>query len=45
MADYQPATAEEENRRNPKNRFMFLFCHASEVDQSWGKNGLLDVGL
>ena len=45
MADYQPATAEEENRRNPKNRFMFLFCHASEVDNLGVKIGLLDVGL
>ena len=45
MADYQPATAEEENRRNPKNRFMFLFCHASEVDQSWGKNWSFGCGV
>ena len=33
--DYQ-ITLEEENRRNPKNRFLGLFCHASEVDTTWG---------
>jgi len=26
----------EANRRNPKNRFLLLFCHASEVDDHWG---------
>ena len=33
--DYQ-ITLEEENRRNPKNRFLGLFCHPSEVDTTWG---------
>lgn len=26
----------QENLNNPKNRFLFLFCHANEVDDSWG---------
>ena len=33
--DYQ-ITLEEENKRNPKNRFLGLFCHASEIDITWG---------
>ena len=28
--------AQQANLRNPKNRFLFLFCHAKEVDNSWG---------
>ena len=39
MSEYQPATAEEEeNYRNPKNKFLGLFCHANQVDNSWGYN-------
>ena len=37
MSDYQ-AAQQEENMRNPKNRFLGLFCHASEVGDSWGFN-------
>ena len=49
MSDYQ-ATAQEENMRNPKNRFFGLFCHANEVDNSWGMNwpfwcGVLIFGI
>ncbi len=43
MDDYQ--RAEEENRRNPKNRFLGLFCHASEVDNSWGCNLSFGTGV
>ena len=28
--------AEHENLRNPKNRFFGIFCHAKEVDETWG---------
>ena len=39
MSDYQAASsAEEQNRRNPRNRFLGLFCHASEVNDYWGYN-------
>ena len=27
---------EQENLTNPKNRFLGLFCHAREIDNSWG---------
>ena len=33
--EYQQAKTQE-NLKNPKNRFLFLFCHANEVDDSWG---------
>ena len=36
MSEYQ--AAEEQNKRNPRNRFLGLFCHASEVNESWGLN-------
>ena len=32
--DYQ--RREQENLTNPKNRFLGLFCHAKEIDNSWG---------
>ena len=37
MDDYQKQEMEE-NQRNPKNRFLGLFCHANQVDSSWGYN-------
>ena len=37
MDDYQKHEMEE-NQRNPKNRFLGLFCHANQVDSSWGYN-------
>ena len=36
MDDYQITFAEEQNLRNPKNRFLGCFCHANEVDDTWG---------
>ena len=36
MDDYQITYAEEQNLRNPKNRFLGCFCHANEVDNTWG---------
>ena len=35
----------EENRRNPKNRFLGLFCHASDVDDHWGFNWSFKCGV
>ena len=28
--------AQQANLRNPKNRFLFIFCHAKDIDNSWG---------
>ena len=42
--DYQDQ-AVEENRRNPKNRFLGLFCHASDVDDHWGPNLSFKCGV
>ena len=36
MSDYHSPTAEEQNKRNPRNRFLGLFCHAGDVGESWG---------
>ena len=36
MDDYYQEEKTNENLQNPKNRFLFLFCHANEVDESWG---------
>ncbi len=49
MDDYQKHEMEE-NQRNPKNRFLGLFCHANQVDSSWGNNwpfwcGVLMFGI
>jgi hypothetical protein len=44
MSEYQAAN-QEENLRNPKNRFMGLFCHASDVDSSWGNNWPFSCGV
>ena len=33
--DYEQAKIQE-NLSNPKNKFLFIFCHANEVDNSWG---------
>jgi hypothetical protein len=41
--DYQ--RAEQENLRNPKNRFLGLFCHAKDVDNSWGCNWSFPTGV
>ena len=38
MSDYKAPSEEEQNKRNPKNRFLGLFCHASEVNDYWGYN-------
>ena len=37
--------AEQENLRNPKNRFLGLFCHAKEVDNSWGCGWSFTTGV
>ena len=37
MTDYQDQ-ATQEAMRNPKNRFLGLFCHANDVGDSWGYN-------
>ena len=33
--EYQEAKTKE-NLSNPKNRFLFLFCHANEINDTWG---------
>ena len=42
--DYQKAQVEE-NLRNPKNRFLGFFCHAKEVDKSWGCDWSFGCGV
>ena len=37
--------AQEENLRNPKNRFLGLFCHAKEIDNSWGCGWSFPTGV
>ena len=37
MKDYQNQQVQE-GMRSPKNRFLFLFCHANDVADSWGLN-------
>jgi hypothetical protein len=37
--------AQQENLTNPKNRFLGLFCHAKEVDNSWGCNWSFPTGV
>ena len=37
--------AEQENLRNPKNRFLGLFCHANEVDNKWGCDWSFATGV
>ena len=32
------------NRRNPKNRFLLVFCHAGQVGDSWGYNWSFKCG-
>ena len=42
-SDYQ--AAQTENLRNPKNRFLGLFCHANQVDDHWGCNWSFGCGV
>ena len=42
---YENNYAQEENLRNPKNRFLGLFCHANEVDNTWGNGCPFWVGV
>ena len=44
MTEYQDQ-ATQEAMRNPKNRFLFLFCHANDVGDSWGLNWPFYVGV
>lgn len=37
--------AQHENLTNPKNRFLGLFCHAKEVDNSWGCGWSFQTGV
>ena len=30
------AIKKEDSKCNPKNRFLFIFCHTSRVDEGWG---------
>ena len=38
MSDYNNAETIQTRDRNPKNRFLGLFCHANDVGESWGYN-------
>ena len=35
----------QENLRNPKNRYLGCFCHAKDVDNSWGCNWSFQRGV
>ena len=35
----------QENLRNPKNRYLGCFCHAKDVDNSWGCNWSFQCGV
>ena len=45
MSDYDYQITFSDNDRNPKNRFFGVFCHANEVDNSWGCNLSFSCGL
>ena len=45
MWDEENKAAQQENLRNPKNRFLGLFCHAKEVDNSWGCGWSFTMGV
>ena len=45
MSNQEYLSAETENRRNPKNRFLGLFCHANQVDDHWGFNWSFACGV
>ena len=45
MSNQEYTSAETENKRNPKNRFLGLFCHASDVDDHWGFNWSFACGV
>ena len=45
MSNQEYLSAETENRRNPKNRFLGLFCHANQVDDHWGYNWSFACGV
>ena len=36
LDDEEAKRRANENLTNPKNKFLFLFCHAKDVDNSWG---------
>ena len=36
---------EQENLRNPKNRFLGFCCHAKDVDSSWGCDWSFQTGV
>ena len=35
----------QENLKNPKNRYLGCFCHAKDVDNSWGCNWSFQCGV
>ena len=45
MENYENAKDIEENKKSPKNKFLGLFCHASEVNTSWGFNWPFSCGV
>ena len=45
MEDEAEQARIRENLRNPKNKFLGLFCHANDVGESWGCNLSFDTGV
>ena len=45
MEDDNYKLKQQENLRNPKNRFLGLFCHANSVDSSWGCDWSFQTGV
>ena len=45
MEDEAYKLKREENLRNPKNRYLGIFCHAEKVDSSWGCDWSFQTGV
>ena len=45
MYDDDQYRKQQENLTNPKNRFLGLFCHAKEVDNTWGCGWSFGTGV
>ena len=45
MEDENYKLQQQENLRNPKNRFLGLFCHAKDVGSSWGCDWSFQTGV
>ena len=45
MEDEAYQLKRQENLRNPKNRFLGVFCHAEQVDSAWGCDWSFQCGV